>query len=653
MLCIPRHIIADFKARLKSGEITPEKLLDMTSEQRHELFSKTLGISNAKDVNALFEQKMLLKSQQEGIVKWAQEVVGMKPEVKRDILARVAKMDKLLTPENQDAFLEDLVAHKLGVTVTMEEAGNIASLAKAAVELEKKAPVTKNIFEETPEQREIRMQSGRARVAFQDYVSGLKEKAKSKTLKEWVMPKNWGEGLVNVGGMAKSLKASFDNSVIGRQGIKTLFTEPDIWAKNSARSFKDWADALKGVDVMDEVRADILSRPNSRNGLYRREGLAVGVKEETYPSSFWEKTPVLGRIFKASESAFTAWQYRTRADVFDRLVDVADKTGADIAGIGKFVNSLTGRGSIGKLEPSADTLNKVFFAPRFVKANLDTLTGHRFSKDMSPFARKQAAISTAKIVVGMATVLAISRALNKDSVELDPRSSDFGKIKVGNTRFDISGGMGSLVTVAARIVPGIWGQASSKSSVTGIVSPLNSGKYGSQSVLDVLLNFTGGKLSPMAGIFRDVAKGKDFQGNKVTVQGEAVNLFAPLPITNAIELYTSPGAAPMIAGLIADGLGIGVNTYSKSVDWSTAQGKELLQFKAKAGDNKFKEANALFNTRLNERMNAILSNDKFKALSDDEKHAVLTKEQDKIKEKVFREYNFRYKQERKPRLPRI
>ena len=165
----------------------------------------------------------------------------------------------------------------------------------------------------------------------------------------------------------------------------------------------------------------------------------------------------------------------------------------------------------------------------------------------------------------MATIFATAKAIDPKSVNLDPRSSDFGKIKVGDTRFDVSGGMAGLATLAARITPtqhnGKWGLYT-KSSTTGKITKLNTDKFGSQTVGDVLTTFTGNKLSPAMSIIKDVwISGKTFSGKKPTVGGELVNLFAPLPITNYEELSTNPDAANIIAGMIADALGIGTNTY--------------------------------------------------------------------------------------------
>lgn len=634
MFCIPRNLTEVFLEKVKSGEINPEKMASMTSKERRDYFASFLGEANAKQVNALFESKLLLQNQQQGIINWAKQVSGLKPEAQRDILSRVNKMTEILTPETEAAFLEDIAAHKLGVTVTLGEASRISELAKTTAEA--KADLEKG---------GDRFRYGRARVAFEDYVNELKTDADKKTLLDRV--KNPIGSAIDFAGLTKSLKASLDNSVIGRQGLKTLITHPEIWYKNSIQSFKDIVDTFGGKEVLDEVRADILSRPNSLNGLYKKEKLAVGVTEEAYPTSLPEKIPIIGKAFKASEAAFTAFQYRTRADVFDKLVDIADKTGADIKGIGKLANSLTGRGNLGALEPAANVVNNVLFSPRFLKSNIDTLTAHIGDKNIGAFARKQAAINRIKIVGAVGVVLSIAKAVNPDSVELDPRSSDFGKIKVGDTRFDISGGMAGLVTLAARLIT-----QSSKSTSTKTISKLNSGKYGSKTGLDVFLNFLENKASPGAGVILDILKGDDFKGNKTTIAGEAQNLLVPIDITNFDELRNDPNSANILLSMISDGLGVSTNTYNSNVDWSLKGGAELNQFHARIGDDKFKEANGVFNDRFSKWLEKANASDRYRKLDDEEKQNVITEERSKIKENIFREYGFHYKKESK-RLPNI
>ncbi len=551
--CLLKPEVEKFVEALKTGEINPVKLAEMTSKERRDYLSDIVGKENAKEVNALFESKLLLKNQQQGMINWAKKTAGLKPEVRRDLISRIEKMDKVLDPKERDLFLEDLASTKLGTDVTFEEAKYITEVSNKVVEAKAK------IKEGSPDGSEERLAYGRELVKLNDFVNDLKAKNTDTLLQQIKESPGTAvvEGISNLGGLAKSLKASLDNSVIGRQGLKTLFSNPSIWRKNSLQTFKDMVQQFGGKEVVKEVMADVLSRKNALNGLYRKEKLAIGNIEEAFPTSLPEKIPLLGRAFKASQAAFEGFQYRTRADVFDKYVEIAEKTGADIEGIGKVANALTGRGDMGKLEPMADKLNTLLFSPRFLKSNIDLLTAHAFDKGMGSFARKKAAENLIKTVGGIGTVLTIANAVMPGSVETDPRSSDFGKIKVGDTRFDVAGGMASLVTLASRL-----GTMSSKSSTTGKVTPLNSDKYGARTGIDVAKDFILGKFAPLPGAVRDILKGQDFQGNKPTLKSTAVNLLAPLPFQNAVEASKNPNSAPLMLRIILDGLGIGASTYS-------------------------------------------------------------------------------------------
>lgn len=626
MICLPKSLVETVRGKLKTGEVSPEKLTEMTSDERHAFFKDFLGEVNAKNVNALFESKLLLKNQQTGIINWARSVSGMKPEVMRDILSRVQRMTTILQPKELDSFLHDLASQKLGVNVTLEEASRVAELAKAVSD--RKANLTPD----------TRLEYGKAKVAFDNYVADLKTSVKK--------PTTFYGAVSNVAGLAKSLKATLDNSVIGRQGLKVMFTEPATWLRNSIKSFQDIVRTFGGKAVMDEVKADVLSRENALNGLYKKEKLAVGVTEEAFPTSLPEKIPILGRIFKASETAFQAFQYRTRADIFDKYVEIAQKSGGDIEGIGRIANSLTGRGNLGNYEPALKAVNNLFFSPRLLKSNIDALTAHLLDRNMSPFARRKAALNTLKIVSGIAGILTVANAVKPGSVEKDPRSSDFGKIRVGDTRFDVTGGLSALVTLASRL-----GTMSSKSSVTGNVTELNAGKFGSQTGTDVVYSFLENKLSPAASVVKDILKGQDFAGNPITSQGEAANLLVPLPIMTYLELKNNPNSANVLASMISDGLGFSTNTYSASTNWSSNPGAELQQFQDKVGHDKFQQANDLYNQKYNDWYKSVVKVPKFQNLDDDEQQAVITKKKADIKDSIFKRYGFTYHPAPKKKTP--
>jgi hypothetical protein len=198
-----------------------------------------------------------------------------------------------------------------------------------------------------------------------------------------------------------------------------------------------------------------------------------------------------------------------------------------------------------------------------LKSQIDTLLQPITGAGGSNFVRKQAAINLLKIIGGTAAVLGTAKALNKNSVEFDPRSADFGKIRVKDTRFDVSGGMSSLVTLASRLIT-----MSSKSSTTGNIKKLNARDkkgnpvFGAQTGTDVIYNFFENKLSPAASVAKDLIEGQDFDGNKPTILKEAKNLFMPLPIATFEELKNNPNSANILISMIADALGISTNTYS-------------------------------------------------------------------------------------------
>lgn len=521
--------------------------------------------------------------------------------------------------------------------ITPEEATKVTNLAQSV------AKAKDSIVEGN---RDSEMAYGYKLGEYQDYVNGLKDAAKKKSLKDYFAHPSKNSSFTEFAGITKSLRAALDNSILLRQGFKTLLTHPGVWAKNSLKTFSDIAKTIGGKNTLNEVRADVLSRPNARNGMYDRMKVDVfGNKEEAFPTSLPERVPVAGRFFKASEAAFVGWQQRTRADLADKYLEIAQKTGVDLTSkkeltsIGNMVNSLTSRGHLGRVgERASKTLNNVFFSPRLLKSNFDVLTAHQLQGGVTPFVRKQAAINLVKIVGGTAGILALADAVKPGSVDYDPRSSNFGKIRVGDTRFDVSGGMAGLVTLAAR-----FATASSKSSSTGEVKQLNTGEFGSQSIVDVLSDFAQNKLSPVGAVFRDYLRGQDFDGNKPTVASTAANLVTPLIYTTWQDTQTNPKSAPALAVLLADGLGLGANTYSIKTNWQKNPSSQLQGFKKKVGEDKFNKANTDYNNKFNQWFDGVKQDPALAKLSPGSRAALITAKRVDLQKEVLKDYGYEYK----------
>jgi len=572
--CLIPELANKFLQKVRSGEIDVAKLAKLSSEARRaslaQLFAdgkplSPIDILNAKEVNALIEKKLILKSVRKQLLDMVNDPkYKLKTEVKRDFVTKVNNMKDLLT--DIESFKADLVEKRLGFEIKPKDAEALYKQTEKISELEKAM--------ESGERRDWRkgesgtvkeMEYGMAVVQLKKLISKLKggEDVKSTISLLQYIKENPRQFIKDLPGAFKSLKSTFDNSFGFRQGLKLLTTRPKDWLKLEVQSFKDIINTFKNEDVIDFVDAQTYSHPLYKEMM--RDKLAVGVIEEAFPPSelikYVENLPALGKIHKASNVAYEAFAKRARVQAYEYYTRLAEEAGyknTEGMGIANLSNSLTGRGNLGRLEAAADVTNTMFFSPRNLKSHIDYLTAHLLDKNASPFVRKQAAINLIKTVGTITAILTIADAMYPGSVDSDPRSSNFGKIKVGNTRFDVSGGMSSLLTLGAREFT-----QSSKSATTGKVSKLNTGKFGAQTGTDVLYSFFENKLSPTASVIKDVLKGQDFSGEKLTIEGELGNLVTPLPIANYIETSKDPKAADLLMVMIADGLGIGTNTYGK------------------------------------------------------------------------------------------
>lgn len=610
----------------KPGEIPVKKSHQLTQEQRinsairaaertaGSYAREALGQGKEKLVSVLETPELVnarnIANEWKERVKELRQLSGRSPEqslksLKTRLINETRKLsDKLdnldfAKPEKRKTVL-DLEALKLQVerdrakknyraateaagTVTREEAVKIVEYSKVA------ADAKQNFNEVTQEWSTPKDKAdyGAARVVYLKYIDSLKNP--HLTLMEMIRNRA-GEAKVTfkdnrvkaatdltkdaitaISDMSISFVASIDNSFLGRQGLNTLLTHPTIWASAAKKSFADIYNTMAskhgGELAKDALKADVYSRPNYMNGSYDIAKL-IPRTEEQFPTSIPERMPLgAGRAFKASENAFVNSAIRMRINTFDLMQDIARKNGVDVTDkiqiqeMGKLINSVTARGDLGRLGEGG-LIRLVLWAPKMLKGNWDVLTAHTGGAGLAtPFARQQARINLLKIVASTATVAAVANALNPGSVETDPRSSDFLKIRVGNTRYDITGGKGSIISLLARAIT-----FSTKSAETGKVTPLNSGKYGAKTVFDVGIDFLVNKTTPAARTAINVAKGRDFQGQKPTAGNVVYGLTTPISIQNFVKNFYGPdadGSVAAVVGSIVDIVGINANTYAQ------------------------------------------------------------------------------------------
>ena len=108
----------------------------------------------------------------------------------------------------------------------------------------------------------------------------------------------------------------------------------------------------------------------------------------------------------------------------------------------KFVNTATGRGSLGGAEKYGDLLNTIFYSPRFQASRLDLMTKFlrpdTYTK-LNPKIRREYLRALLSMGGVAATTNGIGYALG-GKLTADPKSSDFGKVTYGNIRQDPGAG---------------------------------------------------------------------------------------------------------------------------------------------------------------------------------------------------------------------
>ena len=567
MLCLPKHIANKFIEKLKDGTITPEKLMGFkSSEERRNFLKDIVGEENAQWVNAEFESKLILKNQQRGIITWAKKVGNLSPKAQRDILSRVEKMDKILTPETEGDFLQDLAEHKLGTAITAEEAANLYSLSNEATKSRKSLdPERKRgLFDKASDDE---MKYGLALKKFTDYLDGIKQEAKKKTLPQAIQDylDNPVSFVNDLFGSFKSIRGSLDLSFIMRQGIKPMLkgltgdvTSARIWKDSFRKNIEIAVKTLGGDKTLDILYAEIVSDPDYP--LIKKAKVATATPEEAYPSNWPEKIPIIGTAFKVGEHAYIGTAHYMRYKLAKMYLNQwrnsgIELTDKELSTIGRLVNSLTARGDTGvRQEPGL--VNNLLWSPRNLKSDLDVLTMHLFDKNFSKKGRIEAAKNLIRIAAGTAMILGTAQLFKDESVTWDSNSSDFGKIKIGETRFSVGGALPAMVVLASRLIH------RARTNANGETVKYNTGKYGEPTMKDAVYNFFENRFSPSATFIKDWLDGKDYNYNDFNAQKELVEMSTPMILSNYLESANAEDSANIVLIMLAEVFGVNTNTYT-------------------------------------------------------------------------------------------
>lgn len=366
---------------------------------------------------------------------------------------------------------------------------------------------------------------------------------------------------------ARILMTTGEFSFLLRQGKVAALSRPLMTAKTLPTAFRA---LLASPEAAHAINLEVLNHPDYPAAKAAKlhlleKGQSLNKQEEILMAAqLAEKLPGVGRVIRGFNQAAEAFLNKLRFDMFRAMRDVGGLTAAQDRQVAQFVNQATGRGGLGKLEPAAVVLGRTMFSPRYFASRLQLLVGHSLWGG-DAVTRRIIAKEYARALIGLGVYYsALKLSLGDDdkhkaTIGTDPRSSDFGKVKIGNTRLDPLAGLAQLIVFSARMASG------EKKTTKGQVVPIR-GKhvpYGGDKATDVAANFARSKLHPVPGAIANLFDGTDLAGNPADITNQAANLSAPLTYMDIYQALQEQDLPDGVELALLAMLGEGLQTYGK------------------------------------------------------------------------------------------
>lgn len=376
-----------------------------------------------------------------------------------------------------------------------------------------------------------------------------------------------GYNAIDVLGIPKTIKFSFDLSYPLRQGLLLGLKSPKKWVTQ----WKPMIKALRSDEVASKFHRELLSDTETATAINRMGvdlyGVERGMKwmerPEELASTIAEHIPGIRASARAAATFMNGLMVESAVKQYRILTALGESEGSFRA-MGALINQLAGRGTLPKwLRGTAgDVTNKILTSPRFAVSRFQWPT-KIFSE--SPTVRKEAAKSLIAYISWGTSLIGLA-VLGGARIEGDPRSSQALKIRIGNTRIDIWAGGVQIIRMLAQLAPYVdpktgeidWTQGSRKTAA-GEVIPM--------SRWDVMARFGESKVQPGIGALKILLTGKTYIGEEVdlaTPEGWAILVkegLAPLALEELVVAYIEEGMGGAVLALGEFG-GLGVQTYA-------------------------------------------------------------------------------------------
>ena len=380
--------------------------------------------------------------------------------------------------------------------------------------------------------------------------------------------KKTGRKIADVYDAARAIMTTGEFSFILRQGKVAALSRPIMTAKALPNMFKALLanpERARAIDLETHLDPAAEAAKQAKLYLVEEAPTRLSKQEEILMGRLVGKIPVVRNFNQAAQ----VFLNKIRLDMFKSMGKSMSKSGTptpeENIQIAMFVNEATGRGGLGKITPAGVVLGRAMFAPRYYASRLQLAAGHSMWGG-TPRSRRIIATEYARALVGLSlyyTALAMYFGRGEDEekgkIGSDPRSTDFGKVKVGDTRLDPLAGLGQVAVLASRTATG------EKTTLTGKVLPIRGKKvpFGGDKWTDIAARHLRGKLHPVPASIANLFDGTDLGGNEATVLNQMGGAMVPITYMDIYvalkEQGLEDGAALSLLGL----LGEGIQTYKE------------------------------------------------------------------------------------------
>jgi len=416
-------------------------------------------------------------------------------------------------------------------------------------------------------------------------------------IKPLSMPQKIWREMWGVIGIPRTLLSAGEVSATWRQGGVLLFRNPIISAKSFGRQLQAGApkislrllnrsvETMTGEGVAEARLASWQSHPIIQEygqKLYlapigeEATKAAMGLREEAFVSRTIQRVPILGHMVKMSERAYITFLNEMRARSFLNRIQGRIARGWEVSPeeadiMADWINIATGRGKLGGFERAGGELSTALYSPRLWAARLETLPYAGYAAVKSPMMRKEVAKDLVTFVMGNLSLVALAKLSGVADVELDPRSTDFGKIRIGHMRLDPWGGFQQIARTVAQVA-------------TGEVKATRTGEVYNADRLVQLGRYMQGKLSPAAGFLVDVMRGETMIGEEMGTSGESLkaqawNRLVPMwwqDVQDAVDEYGVKGFIGVLPGALGWGTQIYTSAYETLAEAQDAAARKII-----------------------------------------------------------------------------